>query len=135
MSTKKGITSEINWNDDLINQLISSKTIQVGIVDEEKAKIGQVHEYGLGDNPRRSFLQDPITKNKKVIENHLAQQSQGLNVAPQDDNLIKSTGEWIVNQIVKPAFNNNSEWETKVDGTKATLGDLKDYVVSQVKKK
>lgn len=67
--------------------------------------VGIVHEFGLGNNPVRSFLRVPFAKKKAEISNAMSisfsKVEQGANVIQQ----MERTGAFIQN-ISKAAFNN-----------------------------
>lgn len=130
---KVGVTSSFKYDNSKLQGLSKSKVIEIGIFEEEKARIGEVHELGLGDMPRRSFLRDPIDNASKKIENQLAELAQGVDEPPQKDNILHQVGQWIVDDIVASAFTANHNWLPKEDGTPATLGDLKDSIRARVK--
>jgi hypothetical protein len=98
--------------------------------DKTVLDIGMIHEYGLGDNPIRSFLRVPFSIKKKEIEKSIdvsfKKISDGANVIDQ----LERNGAFITN-ISKKAFTNKGygTWDdlsgatVKHNGASAILTD------------
>lgn len=52
---------------------VGTYTNKDGSVGPKIVEVGQWHEYGLGDNPRRSFLREPMLQKQDLINAYIKQ--------------------------------------------------------------
>ena len=52
---------------------VGTYTNKDGSVGPKIVEVGRWHEYGLGDNPRRSFLREPMIQKQDLINAHIKQ--------------------------------------------------------------
>ncbi|MGJ0377353.1 hypothetical protein [Aliarcobacter cryaerophilus] len=50
---------------------VGTYTNKDGSVGPKIVEVGRWHEYGLGDNPRRSFLREPMIQKQATIQKHI----------------------------------------------------------------
>ena len=58
---------------------LTTKEVKIGIAADvgtyddgtKIVTVGRWHEYGLGDNPRRSFLREPMIQKQATIQKHI----------------------------------------------------------------
>ena len=91
---------------------LTTKEVQIGISADvgtyddgtKIVTVGRWHEYGLGDNPRRSFLRVPMIDKQFIIQKHIKE--GWVNILSGKSTAIKELGKLgIVGQeISKGAF-------------------------------
>jgi hypothetical protein len=87
-------------------------------------RIGAIHEYGLGHNPRRSFLNVPFQTKKDVIERIIAQQFEEVLETGKDYKQALGIIGLAAVEIVKGAFTTRGYgvWPDIKQSTKNTKG-------------
>ena len=83
---------------------VGAYTNKDGSVGPKIVEVGRWHEYGLGDNPRRSFLRVPMIDKQFIIQKHIKE--AWVNILSGKSTAIKELGKLgIVGQeISKGAF-------------------------------
>lgn len=83
---------------------VGTYTNKDGSVGPKIVEVGRWHEYGLGDNPRRSFLREPMIQKQATIQKHIKE--GWVNILSGKSTAIKELGKLgIVGQeISKGAF-------------------------------
>lgn len=81
--------------------------------------IGAIHEYGAGNNPKRSFLRTPFLLNKKKINEFIAKQFERTADGVSVDEALNKVGAFCRNISVK-AFSNKGygQWDDIKPATK-----------------
>ena len=100
----RGITQQIKE--------LTTKEIKIGISADvgtypdgtKIVEVGRWHEYGLGDNPRRSFLREPMIQKQAIIQKHI-KEGWG-NILSGKSTAIKELGKlgMVGQEISKGAF-------------------------------
>jgi hypothetical protein len=74
--------------------------------------IGAIHEYGAGDNPKRSYLRTPFIMHKKKINEFIANQFEKTTNGKSVDDALNLVGAFCRNISVK-AFSTKGygQWE------------------------
>ena len=87
-------------------------------------RVGAIHEYGLGNNPRRSFLNIPFSKKKGVMDAGIAQQFNDVfENGKKAETALGLIGSIAVN-VAKGAFTTRGYgvWPDLKSGTKSAKG-------------
>jgi hypothetical protein len=96
----------------LIAALLEKGALSVGILGEDGgeshgdltvAEVAEFHEFGLGNNPRRSFLADWVTEKHDEIRNVVIKGGQSLvrRQIPSVSTLLEQFGAWADGSIQK----------------------------------
>lgn len=91
---------------------LTTKEIKIGIAADvgtykdgtKIVEVGRWHEYGLGDNPRRSFLREPMIQKQATIQKHIKE--GWVNILSGKSTAIKELGKLgiVGEEISKGAF-------------------------------
>lgn len=91
---------------------LTTKEIKIGISADvgtyddgtKIVTVGRWHEYGLGDNPRRSFLREPMIQKQAIIQKHIKE--GWSNILSGKSTAIKELGKlgMVGQEISKGAF-------------------------------
>ena len=91
---------------------LTTKEIKIGIAADggtykdgtKIVEVGRWHEYGLGDNPRRSFLREPMIQKQATIQKHIKE--GWVNILSGKSTAIKELGKLgtVGQEISKGAF-------------------------------
>lgn len=92
---------------------VGTYTNKDGSVGPKIVEVGRWHEYGLGDNPRRSFLREPMIQKQATIQKHIIE-GWG-NILSGKSTAIKELGKLgtVGQEISKGAFSTGGygKWE------------------------
>lgn len=83
---------------------VGTYTNKDGSVGPKIVEVGRWHEYGLGDNPRRSFLRVPMIDKQFIIQKHIIE--GWVNILSGKSTAIKELGKlgMVGQEISKGAF-------------------------------
>jgi hypothetical protein len=87
-------------------------------------RVGAIHEYGLGNNPRRSFLNVPFSKNKDAMDAGIAQQFNDVFAKGKKAEAALGLVGAIATNVAKGAFTTRGYgvWPDIKSGTKTSKG-------------